>query len=212
MHRQQNKLFLRDIGGDKMVDEHFSIIEYKITIETFNDFFGAWLKRNLFARHRLKITALFAVALLVIAVVTGWRTFQLMIIEPNLPLWLKISELVVFLSAEAVFAFLVVAIPVYILSPIVSYLWLVLMFIIGPVRKRVNTAEISEQGITKTYEMHGHTTPWSAVYDLVETKKSLLIFTNRNCAMMIPKRAFSAPEAADAFFIAACTFWKRAKA
>jgi hypothetical protein len=55
-------------------------------------------------------------------------------------------------------------------------------------------------------------TPWSAVYYLVETKKSLFIFTNRNCAMMIPKAGFADLDQANAFWSAAQIYWQQARA
>lgn len=195
-----------------MTDENFSARDYKITFETFNGFFGAWLKRNLFIRHRFTVTLTFTAVLMIIVAVTGRQMLGLMINEPNMLLWIKILELSLLFVLEAMLSFVIVAIPVYILSPIVSYIWLAISFMIGPVRKRANTANVSVEGITKSYATYSHTTPWSAVYDLVETRKSLLIFTNRNCAMMIPKRAFETPEAAQAFFAAASTYWHRAKA
>ena len=158
------------------------------------------------------ITLVFTAVLAGITVFTGWQMFGLMANEPNLPIWWKIPTFAFMAVAMLLFSFLIVAIPMYVLSPIVSYLWLVITFALGPVRKLTNTAEISQQGISKSFEQHNHVTPWSAVYDLVETKKSLLIFTNRNCAMMIPKAGFATIEQVNAFWSAAQNYWQKARA
>ncbi|MCR6660356.1 MAG: YcxB family protein [Asticcacaulis sp.] len=186
-------------------------IGYRITFETFNDFFGAWLKRNFFTRRRLVIALVLSIGLMVATAVVSWKMYAELLILPNTPLWPNILIAGVMIVVALLLYFVLAIIPVYIFSPILSYLWLVVTFAIGPVRKRVNSAEISQQGISKSYEQHNHITPWNVVYDLVETKKSFLIFTNRNCAMMIPKAGFASSEQAKAFWSTAQNYWQQAR-
>lgn len=195
-----------------MTEITHQVIGYRITFETFNGFFGAWLKHNLFTRRRLIFTLVFTATLIAITIITCWRTFAIIASEPNLPIWWTIPIFAVAAIVMFLFCFLIIAIPMYILSPLVSYLWLIVTFLLGPVRKRINSAEVSQQGISKSFEQHNHLTPWHTVYDLVETKKSLLVFTTRNCAMMIPKAGFTNLDLANAFWSAARTYWQQARA
>jgi len=195
-----------------MTEITHQIVGYRITFETLNGFFGAWLKSNLFTRRRLVIALVLSLGLVIATAVVSWKTYAELLILPHVPFWPNILIAGVMIVVALLLYFTLAIIPVYIFSPILSYLWLLVTFAFGPVRKRINSAEVSQQGISKSFEQHNHVTPWSAVYYLVETKKSLFIFTNRNCAMMIPKAGFADLDKANAFWSAAQIYWQQVRA
>ena len=99
----------------------------------------------------------------------------------------------------------------YVLSPVMSYVVQLFSFVFGPMRRRTNSIRVDTGGFHKTANDELNTLEWSHVHEVVATKSSILIFTNRNCAVMVPKSAFATPDAADAFAQSAIRYWTDAK-
>jgi hypothetical protein len=103
------------------------------------------------------------------------------------------------------------SIIMYVLSPLLSYAVQLFSFVFGPMRRRVNSIRIDKVGFHRTSNGEPNALGWNEVHEVVATKSSILIFTNRNCAVMVPKSAFTNRETADAFAQAAVTYWTDAK-
>jgi hypothetical protein len=196
-----------------MSESVLKVDDYKIKFENYQSFMGYWLKTNLF--HKVNRNRFFIYTVL-IAAMLGFSMLPIMNTafkdtgsfigtEPLLALYLAIFAIIILL-----FSALFAAILVYLLGPILIYGMQTAMFLFGPLRKRVNSIELSEEGIRKVSENKTSELTWPAVYNVVETRKSILVFTDRKCALIVPKSAFASKDASENFVSAAKSYWTAA--
>jgi hypothetical protein len=103
------------------------------------------------------------------------------------------------------------AIMVFVLGPILIFVWQTISYPFGLMPKRIQTVSLSDSGLTKYVGETSSLLEWPAIFHLVETRTILLFFTNANCAMIVPKNAFATPENADQFAKAAQAHYASAK-
>jgi YcxB-like protein len=80
-----------------------------------------------------------------------------------------------------------------------------------PAQTRQSTIELSRVGIRQSGEYGEGTFHWTALYRVVGTPEQIALYLHRHMAIIIPRRAFPTPEAADAFLGAARTWHAAAK-
>ena len=190
-----------------MSETELSATDYRIGFGTLNAFFWTWVKRNNFSRRKLIVMLILAAAMAVMAVMPVAPLIVAAFRDRTAPLILS--------AVFGVFAILwflfVSSVIMYLLSPALSYIVQVFSFIFGPMRRRINSVRIDPAGVLKTSNGEPNALGWNQVHEVVATKSSVLIFTNRNCAVMIPKSAFASREAADAFAQSAVKYCTDAK-
>ena len=163
---------------------------YKIGLSDHSAFVVTWLRRNVFSRGNLVRFALFAV------LISGLMAFY------SHPIAEKIGQKDAgFGTFFEIFSFLfgiaLAAILVYGLAPLTTYLLQILSF---QGRPRVSqTVRLTDAGVEKAIDGESHTFDWDVIEDVVETKKTVLLFTARNSAMIVSKAAFPSPSDARAF-------------
>jgi len=186
-----------------MSQADLSATDYRIGFGTLNAFFWTWVKRNNFSKRKFIVTLNLAGLLALTAFLPIGPTPAKDYDAPPMP---GIAILIFGLAFV-----LMSSIIVYVVSPLMSYVVQLFSFIFGPMRKRVNSIRIDKDGFHKTSNGEPNTLGWNQVHEVVATKSSVLIFTNRNRAVMVPKSAFATRETADAFAQAALTYWTDAK-
>ncbi|HVV16908.1 MAG TPA: YcxB family protein [Polyangia bacterium] len=179
-------------------------VQYRVGFGNYVAFFGAWLKRSLFDRVSRRRLLVYAG---ILGVVQGgaMSMLALPLLVGGLPgpvFWAIIAITLVVTS------FIYAAIFVFILGPLLQFLWHTGRYLFNP--KVEQTVSLSTAGLTKTLVDAETTTTWRTVTALVETRKTLLLFTSRNAAMIIPKSAFASGEEADQFVAAARHHWEDA--
>jgi len=182
-------------------------VDYKVRFGTLNAFFWIWVKRNNFTRRKLVIMLILAALM---TVLSGQPIISAM--WPDVVRG-KISPLMicVFVVVMALTSIVMSSIIMYVVSPALSYIVQVLGYVFGPLRHRINTVDMDASGLHRPSVNGTGDLAWNKVHDVVATKSSILIFTNRNCAVMIPKSAFATPGAADVFAQSAIKYWTDAK-
>jgi hypothetical protein len=190
-----------------MSEADLSATDYKIRFGTLNAFFWTWVKRNNFTKRKLVVMLALAAAFAVVAAMPVAPMIMTTLREGTVPILLA-----AFFGIFAILYFVFMSsFILYVLSPTLSYVVQLFGFVFGPMRRRVNSIRIDAGGFHKTSNGEPNALDWSQVHEVVATKSSILIFTNRNCAVMIPKSAFASRDAADAFAQAAVTYWMDAK-
>ena len=96
----------------------------------------------------------------------------------------------------------------FLVGPIFTYLAQLATFILGPMRKRTSVLKASPAGVDKITGDIESQTKWRDFAAVVETKKTILLFTSRNAATIVPKSAFAAE--AEAFAAFAKARWEDA--
>lgn len=193
-----------------MTDATLSSQDYKIGLGNYNAFFGAWLKRGFFTRQRLYLW--FAVTVGII----GMGFYQMrghlgtfsFVKHPGLSF--EIFLLGVSFVVGSLVYLLFSALIVYGLSALLTYVSQLIGFLLGSATRRPQTVTITPHAVTKYIGDASSTLAWSNIARVVATRRSVLLFTGRNSAIIVPKRAFDTPEAADAFAASAQHFWTEA--
>ena len=176
---------------------------YRPNLVAYNAFFGMWLKRNLFTRQRL-LTALAAGCALMAIGVAPIMAHDLRDDLFRGHIWLTIAVGVVSL----IMCLILTALFVYVASPLLTYLFQAAVFIVTANSRPMRTIEISEAGLSKST---GDSNTWPSIHEVVDTRSAVLIFTNKNCAVMIPKSAFATVKEAETFATSAVDYWQDAK-
>ncbi len=193
-----------------MTDATLSSHDYRIGFGDFNAFFGAWLKRGFFTRQRLYIWLGMAAALSLLTLGTipvllsGMNKAQKLPFQMDALFWCVM--IAVFVLSCLIFS----GIIVYLLTLPLIYVVQLAGFILGSIRRRKQSVALSSQRIAKTVDDAVSETPWSRVHSVTATRQTVLIFTSRNSAMVIPKRAFDTAEMAEAFAASAQHYWTEA--
>ena len=105
---------------------------------------------------------------------------------------------------------IITAFVVYLLSALFVYVAQVTGFVLTRARRPVQSVALSHQAATKHVGEEMSVTEWSAIHLVVATGHTVLLFTGRNSAIIIPKSAFASPEEADQFAASAAHFWTEA--
>ncbi len=190
-----------------MTETDLSATDYKIGFGTLNAFFWTWVKRNNFSRRKLVIVLILTAAMAVLGVMPIAPQIVSAFREGTVPL-----VLAAFFGVVMILMFMLMSsVIMYVVSPIMSYVVQVFSFVFGPMRRRTNSIRIDAGGLLKTSNGEPNALDWTQVHEVVATKSSILIFTNRNCAVMVPKSAFASRDAADAFAQSATRYWTDAK-
>lgn len=190
-----------------MTATDLSATDYKIGFGTLNAFFWAWVKRNNFSKRKLIVMLILAVLMALVAFLPMLPALVKDFHDSPFPLLLS----GIFILFSGIVFVLMSSIIMYVLSPIMSYVVQVFSFVFGPMRRRTNSIRIDTAGLHKTSDGQLSEFAWFKVHEVVDTRSSVLIFTNRNCAVMVPKSAFATPEAADIFARSAVEYWTDAK-
>ena len=190
-----------------MTDTDLSATDYKIGFGTMNAFFWIWVKRTNFSKRKLIVMLILAVLL----AVTSFLPMVPALVKDfrDLPYPLLLVGILILLGG--LMFVLMSSIIMYVASPIMSYAVQVFSFVFGPMRRRVNSIRIDKGGLHRTSNGEPSALGWNEVHEVVATKSSILIFTNRNCAVMVPRSAFASREAADTFAQGAVKYWTDAK-
>jgi hypothetical protein len=169
--------------------------KFKLTLRDFSAFYAVWRKRNILFQTEARRLGLY---MFLLAAVLLWNSRANML-SPDLSFGMKGATIVFYVIAIFLFALLLAAFLAFIISPAMIYIWQAVRFLIGPVGKYPQTLKASLEGIVKTVNETSHTTAWADVSDFVETKKTLLIFTGKNSAFIVPRSAFASDESAADF-------------
>lgn len=174
---------------------------YRVDIPTLHAFFFAWFKRNNFTRRKLGVMAILTLALFAISV---WPMLPGLFPSNASPVERTAGMIII--GATLVSGLIFSALVMFVVSPVLSYIVQMAGYAFGPLSRTSRYAEISQAGIRNNRDAEFQA--WTQVHEVIETRKAILIFTNRNCAIMVPKSAFTTPEAANGFATAAQTYWQ----
>lgn len=185
-----------------MMDAKTETPQFKLTLRDFNTFYGEWRRRNvLFAREARRL----GFYMLLIGAVLLWNS-RANIVHPTLNAGTEKAESLLLVIIIGIAALLMAAFLVFIVSPALIYFWQAIRFLSGPVGKYPQSLKVTLEGIEKTVNGTSHTVAWTDTGDLVDAKKTLLIFTSKNSAFIIPKSAFASEEAVSDFSYQLHTF------
>lgn len=183
-------------------------VTYRVGFGNLNAFFGAWWKRTWRDRAIWKRFGLYTLGIAVL------HLFAIQAYSPkpvfHVPAWdlaLAILTGLTVILLSAVYALIIV----FLLSPLVTYIAQMLMFAVGPVRRRDSQLKASRGGIDKIVNATESSTKWRDYIHVVETRKTVLLFTHRNSATIVPKSAFASPAEAAAFAAFAKAQWTEAQ-
>ncbi|MGN6423906.1 MAG: YcxB family protein [Asticcacaulis sp.] len=99
----------------------------------------------------------------------------------------------------------------YIITPVLTYIHGVTQFAFGKAVKVQHNLSISGEGVTKSSQLATVSIPWTSLYAIDETRSTILFFTNRRCAIMLPRTAFASFADSEGFLAAARTWFRQAK-
>ncbi|MDV6332612.1 YcxB family protein [Asticcacaulis sp. 201] len=181
--------------------------DFRIGFGAQSAFFAAWLRKNGFGKTaRRRFLAYTGIVTLLMVFGIGANVPGLQSITYTV-VFVYILLFIVSLIIGALFA----AIMIFLIGPIVVWVWMAVSYLIGPWPKRTQRLRLTDTRVIKQVGESEYSLTWKEVFDLVETRKTLLIFTQRNCALIVPKLAFDTPEASQAFVAYAKARWMDAK-
>jgi hypothetical protein len=182
--------------------------EYGISFGNQSAFFWAWLKKNWVGKKNRQRFVLYSGILCLLILFSMASSYKEMLTGfGNNFIWFAIFMLLAFGISSALMA----GAMVFPLSPLLLYVWQSLSYLLGSASRRRQTVHLSAAGLTKYVAESSSHLEWSQVFDLVETRGTLLLFTNPNCAMIISKSAFASPDQAEQFVKEAHANYAKAK-
>jgi len=182
-------------------------VTYRVGIGNLNAFFGAWWKRTQFEGTNLGRLGLYAAFVATFLIWSIWHyVFGGKATVGFAAGYLLILGCLIFISS-----LVAASVVVFIAFPLLTYALQILTFAFGPMRKRTSHVRADPRGVNKTTGGVESHTKWRDFTGVVETKKTVLLFTNRNCAAIVPKSAFASPVEADAFAAFAKAQWNDAQ-
>ena len=187
-----------------MSDGEFSTGEYRLTFSDFNSFFKIWLKKNLFSRRKIFYFVILTIGISAYTAVTLFPIFQDISksnLNYGLVFWGIIAPIFIVLSLG------MSAILVFVILPILTYITTLVGFQLHQF-KPARGVTISSDKISKSIGDQIYERDWSSVHDLVETKKTILLFSSPSCATVIPKSTFKTTEDAIQFVHKAKEYWR----
>jgi len=174
-----------------MSNGNLTITGYRISAATYNSFFAVYLRRNLLRLPRFLWACAYTLLLMLITASTH---------HFKVDVWDIITM--------SVFSFA----TIYVLIPFGAYFVGIIQFATGKMPKVTHTINITEEAATKSSPLATITVPWSALHAVDQSKRAIFFFTNRSCAIMIPKSAFASQQAAHDFLSTAQAYWQHAHA
>ncbi len=183
-------------------------VTYRVGIGNLNAFFGAWWKRTRFDKVNWKRLGLYALGIEAMMLFATWPTLTSQIVAASF----FDDERRIILGILELTGSLVLALPlVFAVGPALTYAVQLATFTFGPMRRRVSHMRATTAGIDKTTGDIASQTKWRDFTGIVVTRKTVLLFTNRNCAAIVPKSAFASPAEAEAFAAFATAQWAEAQ-
>lgn len=184
-------------------------VTYRVGMSNLNAFFGTWLKRTWFDRtSRRRFLLNWAIVTALIGI--GLRSFiaDKHMWQSDLGINLIAGALggIAFLLYSAAITFVLTQV----LGPPLVYLAQTAAFVFGPTRRRISHLRADAGGIDRRADGVSSQTKWRDFTAVVETKNSVLLFTHRNSATIVPKSAFASPAKAEAFAAFAKAQWNEA--
>ncbi|WP_303828010.1 YcxB family protein [Asticcacaulis taihuensis] len=173
-----------------MRNDNLTITGYRISAATYNSFFAVYLRRNLLRLPRFLWAC--AYTLLLMLITASMHHFKV-------DVWDIITM--------SIFSF----VTIYVLIPFGAYFVGIIQFTTGKMPKVSHALSITEEAVTKSSPLATVTVPWSALHAVDQSKRTIFFFTNRSCAIMIPKSAFASQQAAQDFLSAAKAYWQQAR-
>lgn len=165
-------------------------VDYYYRLKNLNDFMSVWFGKALFSRNRMLGFVALAIFLFATSQI-GVSSFHFN--------W-------IILAITATFSGLLI----YVLLPAVTWISTLLMLGLGKQRRLRRIIEITPEKLISSSEEMNVTMNWSAIHDVRSTTQTILLFTNRNCAFVVPKDAFETLAAANSFTDASTRYWKEA--
>ncbi len=183
-------------------------VTYRVGMRDLNAFFGVWWKRTRFDKTTVKRFAVYGLAITIMHII-ALRSFITQPTFHNLAwdLALMAAMGVAALLLSAIYAFIIA----FLLSPLIIYLAQLVIFIIGPARQRTIHLEVDTAGVEKTAGAIESQARWRDFSAVDATKETVLLFTGRNSATIVPKSAFATPAEAEAFAAFAQAQWREAR-
>lgn len=170
--------------------------EYGISFGNQSAFFWAWLKKNWMGKKNRQRFFLYSGILCLLTLFSMTSSYkEILTGVGNNFIWFAMFMLLAFGISSALMA----GAMVFLLGPLLIYVWQSVSYVFGSASRRRQTVHLSAAGLTKYVGESSSHLEWSRVFDLVETRGALLLFTNPNCAMIIPKSAFASSELAEQF-------------
>jgi hypothetical protein len=181
-------------------------VTYQLSLGNLNAFFGAWWERTWFDKGNWKRFSLYTLAITVLHIFALQGIAHTIFKNTAFNVgWMAVLAIVAVLLS-AVYAFILV----FLLSPLVTYVAQLLVFVFGPARKKISIVKANTDGIDKAMDQIVSQMKWRDVVSVVETRKAVLLFINRNSATIVPKSAFASPAEAEAFAAFAKARWQDA--
>ncbi|ESQ79867.1 YcxB family protein [Asticcacaulis sp. YBE204] len=174
-----------------MTETHLSTEPYRLKAGDIASFCGVWAQRNRFNRISL---IRFGVVFVVLIIIFAAGRSVMPETYPSDPVLIGVFYLLAAAFWAALISFFLQPLLIGGLQ-IVSHLLKA-----APPEQSVS---LDETGFTKHQNGAVKTTEWTEVHDVKETARTLLIFTRPNSALIVPKRAFAAPENEHRFVLAA---------
>ncbi len=181
-------------------------VTYRVGMGDLNAFFWAWWKRTRFDKANWKRFTVYALAIvgLLIFSLKSWISKSYTVgFGPFFTVYITVFF--------AVFGLLTALALTFVVGPLLTYLLQLAAFAFGPMRHRVCHLRATNTGLEKTSKAVESQTKWRDFAGVVDTRRTVLLFTNRNCATIIPKSAFASPTEAEAFAAFAKAQWEDAR-
>lgn len=186
-------------------------VTYRVGLGNLNAFFGAWLKRTWFDRTNRRRYLLYSLGTLGLLLLGIYPFISSSHFWPSGGLGIDVAFgafAILFLClACGFFGFVLV----FFVGPFMTYVAQLLVFALGPMRKRTSHMRATTAGIEKKTGETESATKWREFTGVVVTRKTVLLFTNRNCAAIVPKSAFTTVAEAEAFAAFAQKQWADAQ-
>ena len=180
-------------------------VTYRVGFDNLNAFFGAWLKRTWFDKTNWKRFGLYALIVTGLLAASSWSWIAKQYAVGFGPFF------AVYIAVDlAVCGCVTAFILTFLVGPILTYLAQLATFILGPMGKRTTGLKASPAGVDRTTGDIESQTKWRNFTAVVKTKNSVLLFTHRNSATIVPKSAFASPAEAEAFAACAKAQWNEA--
>jgi hypothetical protein len=180
-------------------------VTYRIALGNLNAFFGAWLKRTWFDRTNWKRLGLHAVAF---AIFFFWSIWHY--VGGKTPIGFSREHLLILGSIILIESVISAFAVVFIAYPPLTYVLQLVAFAFGPMRTRTSHLKTTTAGVDKTTGDISSQTKWRDFAGVVVTRRTVLLFTHRNSATIVPKSAFASPAEAEAFAAFAKAQWNEA--
>lgn len=168
-----------------MTEIHLTTQVYRITTVDSSAFFNACLSRRRFNQRNLILFAL----------VTLFFSFNLFISNRVFTelfaqsLWYGSGLVAVGILTAAMISALIV----FIIAPFFAYIIHIFNYLFKS-RTPHQSVQLIPEGLIKHQDDAEELVAWSDIHDFVETRRTLFVFTNPTCAIIIPKRAFASSE------------------